>query len=175
MGNDSVIFFSGLDVAWPADNKRDRGTTLIRRILPAAPRARRLVIPYKFLSLVVITIIQHRSIVAGQDNNRILLKTKSFQCIENLPYAPVELGDGVTSKPHGTRPTESFSRESRDVDVIGGEIQEKRLIGVLLDEPYGMSSQRIRNSLILPKRSTSTFHVADTSDAIDYRHVMPMT
>lgn len=128
----------------------------------------------KFLSAVLITIIEHRTIVAGEDDKRVLVEAKLLQEARNLPHRPVELRDGVATKAHGALAAEALMREAGHVNVVGAKIHHKRFVGMTLDEVQGMGRNRVGNVLVLPQGLATALHVSDAANAVYHSHVVAM-
>ena len=71
----------------------------------------------------------------------------------------------------------AFFRAARHVDVVRGEHQEKRFLGLgaFLDVFNGLVRDHISVFLILPQGAFAAFHEADATDAVDDSLVVPVT
>ena len=76
----------------------------------------------KLLCLVLITVIHHRTIIAGQQYDGVIRNTQLIQGLHNLTHRPVELHDGISTHTHAALSTETLMRETRHVDIVGGKI-----------------------------------------------------
>ena len=124
---------------------------------------------------IIITIIYHRTIVTGQDNQCIFRQPQFVERFHNLAYRPIKLYNSISAYTHRVLSTEAVVRETRNMNVIGCKIHKERLIFMLFDEVNGMSSNRIGNIFIFPKSFTTAFHETDTTDTIHNRHIVSVT
>ena len=57
-----------------------------------------------FASLVLITVINHRTVVAGENKQGVIGNAQTIQCIHNLTNGPIQLKDYVTTGTETTLP-----------------------------------------------------------------------
>ena len=62
--------------------------------------------------------------------------------------------------------------KTRHVDIVGGKIEEERMIAVFLDEVDGVGSDGVGDVLVFPQCLTATLHITDSADAVHDRHIV---
>ena len=162
----------GLDPARPADDERDAGAALELAVLAAAIRAGRPVVAELLDGVVAIAVVDDRAVVAGEDDQRVPGQPVLVERLEHLADRPVELDDRVAPGAHPALADEPGVRHARDVDVVGGEVEEERPGLVPLDERDGLARERVGHGLVLPEGRLPPLHVADPADPVDDRHVV---
>ena len=73
-----------------------------------------------------VAVVDHRAVVAGEDHQRVVRQLESVERVEHLADAPVELCDRVAARAASARAGEPRVGHARDVDVVGGEVEEER-------------------------------------------------
>ena len=141
-------------------------------VLAAAEASCDAVVSDKLSGGIRVAVVQHRSVVAGEDDDGVVPYSGLLEGVENLTDAVVKLQDGLAPEAHRALAAESLVGHARHMHVVGGEIQEERPAAVLPDEFYGVGGNRVRDILILPQGLAAAFHVADAAYAVDHRIVM---
>ena len=57
-------------------------------------------IAYHFDSLILITVVQYGTVIAGQDNQGILRQSQFIQFFQELSHTPVSLQDDISARSH---------------------------------------------------------------------------
>ena len=110
-------------------------------VLPAAIWAGGFVRPELCDGTVFVAVIKHRAVVTGKDDERIAREPQAIERGKQLAYAPIELDDDIATRPHGGFANEALMRDARDVNVVGGEVEEERFAFILLDEVHSFASK----------------------------------
>ena len=162
----------GLIAPGPADDERHARAAFPDRILAAAERPGRLVVAELLDGEVLVAVVEHRAVVAGEDHQRVVGQLQAVERREQLADAPVELHDRVAAGPIVVLPTNRGVRHARHVDVVRGEVEEERLVLVPLDELDALAREGVGHVFVFPERGLAALHVADAADAVDDRHVV---
>ena len=141
-------------------------------LLPPRKRAGRFVSPKLFDRVVFVAVVDNRSVVARQNDQRIVGQAELIECFENLPGAPIEFRDRVAARAHLGCAAKTRMRHTRHVDIVRREIEKERLVAIVLDEVDGMLRKHIGDVLIVPAGRFAAGHVADAADAVDDRVVV---
>jgi hypothetical protein len=64
---------------------------------------------------------------------------------------------------------------SRNVRIVGGEVEEKWPALVSFDERHGLRREHVSHVFILPQRASSAGHESNSADAVDDRLIVPVT
>ena len=64
---------------------------------------------------IIISIIQHRAIITGQDDHGIFVNAQLFQFVQNLTNRPINLQDGITAQAQSAFSSEHGGRHARDM------------------------------------------------------------
>ena len=78
----------------PVDNERNSSATFVATVFSSTERARWIVTTRQFPSLVTITIIEHRTVVARDDDERVFVQSLLAQSRHHLSDGFIELLDG---------------------------------------------------------------------------------
>ena len=165
---------SGLHPARPRYDERHACTRFKVAVLTATQVAPRTMSAQQLHRLVGITIVYHRTIVACEDDKRIIGYPLAFQRIEHSPHGVVKLEDGIATRPHATLAHETGVWIARHMNIVRAQIKEEGPIGILFDELYRMVGDAIGNVLVLPACPMAALHVSDARYAIHNRLVVPM-
>src|SRR5205823_7841609 len=122
--------------------------------------------------IILVAVVQHRAIVAGENYQRVPDKLQAVECLEYFTGAPVELRNSVPAGSHAGLARKTRMGNARHVDVVRGEIEEERVALVALDELNRLPREVLGHVLVLPTRRFAAGHVADTADGVDNRHVV---
>ena len=136
-------------------------------VFAAAQTASGRVLAHEFLCLVLIAVVQHRTVVAGQYDDGVFHKSLLLQGAHYLAYAPVELYYGIAAQSHLAGAAESLMWESRHMHIVRGKVHEEGVLAVLLYEVYGMRGDAVRYVLVLPQGLASALHVTYAPDAVN--------
>lgn len=158
----------------PVDDKGYSGNGFEGAVLPAPERTPGAVVAQLLHCLIHISVIQHRTVVTGDHDQRVVIDSCLLQCTYDLTYRPVELNDGITAVPHAGGTPKPLVRVARHMDVVGAEIEEEGFLPVSLDEAHGMDGDAVSNRFILPERIAASRHVTDTGDAVHDALVVTM-
>ena len=126
----------------------------------------------EFFCAVGIAVVNHRTIVAREDDEGVLAQSGLFKGGHDLADSPVELHDGIAAQAHFVFTTETLVGEAWHVDIVGSEIHEEGFLLVLVDEVDGMGGDGVGDVLVFPKRFAAALHIADAADAVDDAHVV---
>ena len=84
--------------------------------------------------MVAIAVVDNRAIIAGEHEHGVLCEAEAVEGSHDFAYRPIQFQDRVTTGAHATLADEAGVRNAWDVDVVGGEIEEEGLAGVVLYE-----------------------------------------
>ena len=129
----------------------------------------------QFNGAVLIAIIQHGAIVAGQDDKGAFGQSLFAQSFGEASHRLVELQNGLAAQSHRALAAKAFVWHPRHMDVVRTEIEEEGMVGILVNKLHGMGCNRVGDVLIAPKCPAATSHIPDTPDAVDDTHVVAMT
>ena len=130
----------------------------------------------QLLRLVVIPIVQHGSVVAGDDQDGVACDAQTVELGSDGTHRLIEREDGFTAQPHRAPPAEALVWHARHMDIIGAEIHEEWTArrAALVHEAHGMGRDTVGYVLVAPQCPAPSFHIADAADAVDDAHVMPV-
>ena len=131
---DQRIGFAYLHITGPGNNKRHAGTPIVHTVFSPAQRTCWPVIATQLNRLVVITIIQHRTIITGKNHNRIFFQTTPIKRIEHLAHTPIHLGNRIAARTQSSTAHKSGMRQPRNMGLVERVIQEKGTIFIFLDK-----------------------------------------
>ena len=135
-------------------------------VFAAAQTASGRVLAHEFLCLVLIAVVQHRTVVAGQYDDCVFQQSLLLQGAYYLAHAPVELYYGIAAQSHLAGAAESLMWESGHVHVVGGKVHEEGFLVVLFYEVHGMRGDAVRYVLVFPQGLASALHVTYAPDAV---------
>src|SRR5262249_10318643 len=118
-------------------------------------------------SLILVAVIYNGTVVAAKDHQSLLIEFQFVQDLEDFSRGPVKLDNGITPRAHAGLSNKAPVRDARHVDIMSGEIEEKRSILVVFDEGHCLACDDVCHLLIYPARCLATRHEANTTDAID--------
>ena len=126
----------------------------------------------QLLGMVFVAVVQHRTVVAGQDNDRVVGQSLAAQGFSEPADRIVELQDSLSAQAHRTLAPKPLVRHTRHVDIVCTEIEEEGAAGVLMDKAHGMGRDGVGNVLIAPQGLAPTPHVADAPYTVHDAHVV---
>ena len=128
-----------------------------------------------FASLVLITVVNHRTVVAGENKQSVIGNAQTIQCIHNLTNGPVQLKDYVTTGTETTLSGKTRMRNARHMYILCTHVQEERFIGRRTDKVLRFFSDDIGNFLVIPQGRLTSRHPSDTRNTVDNGIVMSLT
>ena len=149
------------------DNERHTCTAFECAVLSATQAACRRVVAHKLFGLVNISVIEYRTVVAGEYNQCVIEQSLFFKGVDNFAYAPVELYNGIATQAHIALSAETRVGEARNVNIVGGKVHKERLVAVLLYEIHSVFGYAVGYVLVLPECCATAFHIAYASNAVD--------
>ena len=159
---------AGPDPAGPADQERHPRAPLEQAVLAPAERTGRPVAVEVADGPVRVAVVHHGAVVAGEHDERTVRELEPVERVEDLPDAPVQLLHDVAAHAASALPREPGVRDARDVDVVGGEVEEERPGRVPLDERDGLAGEDVGHVLVRPIARTFP-------PAMDPIRLMPLT
>ena len=120
-----------------------------------------------FDRIITIPIVDDRAVVAREQDQRIAGELQAVERREDLADGPIELCDGVATRPHGRRAHEARVRQARHVRIVQRKKEEERLRSLLLDEADRFARKDVSHVFVFPQRGLAAGHVADAADAVD--------
>ena len=93
--------------------------------------------------------VEHATVVAGEDDQRVVSQSVVFETRKNLTDDPVELVDEVTVKATLTRALKTLRRSKGVMDIGRRQIQKERFVFALLDPLDGILCERRSDLLII--------------------------
>ena len=171
-----------VDHLWPAHQEWRPRSAFEAGVLARAPGTVGVVVAQALVGVVGVAIVQHGSVVRGEDHERLFIEPSVVQVSEQLADAPVQLDHRVTPRTLPARPFEARVRQTRYVDVVGREHQEPRLALFVVafagrgggEELEGLAGEDVGHVLVHPASSLAAGHPADPRDAVDDRAVVPL-
>ena len=141
---DGVAATASRDFARPPREHRLAHPPLPRASLPAAKRTRA-----SFASMFIVPCQESRTVIAGKDNERIVVKVELAEGVKDATSAPVHLLDPVAKGPVGRLPGER--RAGMEGRVHGGvrEVEKEGLVLVHAAEAEGLVSVALHESGLL--------------------------
>ena len=121
-----------------------------------------------------VAVVIDRPVIAGEDHHRVLGEPPGLEGLHDRARRPVQLDHRVAAVAQLALALEARMGRAGHVDVLGGEEEEEGLLVVLIDEARGPLNEHIRHGLVIPQRGLAAGHVADASDAVDDRLVVPV-
>ena len=158
---------SRLDSARPPDDERNACAALEPAVFAASKGAGGLMAAELLCRVIAVAVVDDRAIVAREDDQRVRGETAFVEGREHLADGPVELDDRVAPGAHPALAGEPWVRHARDVDVVGGEVEEERPGLVPLDEP---TASRVKVSAM-----ASSFQRADSPPFMKPIRLIPST
>ena len=160
-------------VALPVNYERNVCTAVIEAVLSAACPASRVVRAEPLLGIIVITVIDDRAIVAGENHQCIVQQAFGIEIRQYLTYTPVRLHDGVTSRAEVSAAYETGMRSAGNVRLMEPVIEEERLVGALsVNEILHVPDEEVGHVLIDPSGLLAAPHETDAGDSVDNGVVM---
>ncbi len=172
MRHQYVRFLSARYALRPSDDRRHHRATLEGAVLVAAVRTCGAVTVEQFLGLVIIAVVKHRAVVAGEYHKSVVGYSELVKSAHDLAHRPVKLRYGVAPDTHRVLASEALVGETGHMHVVGAEIHEERFAGIAANEVYGVRCDRVGYVLVLPQRLAAARHVAYAAYAVDYGHVV---
>ena len=126
----------------------------------------------QFDGLVLVTVVEHWSVVGRIDDQGVLSEAVLFELGEDAAGLIVERHHGVTTR--AQRGLAGIARvvDARHMVLVRGVVEEERLVLVACDEAAGLVGEGVAHRLVVPERGLAALHPADAADAVDERHVM---
>ncbi|MCG3162087.1 MAG: hypothetical protein JMDDDDMK_03316 [Acidobacteria bacterium] len=159
----------------PPHDERHARSPLKIAVLAAAQWPGGFVAAELFDRVVFVAVVNHRAVVAGEDDQRVSRQLQTVERGEDFADEPVSLQDGVAARPHSAFARESRIRQARHVRIVRGEIKKEWFAFVPLDEGHGLARVKIGHVFIFPQRGLAAGHVADAADAVDDGHIVAVT
>ena len=105
----------------------DAGAALEHGVFSATVWPGGLVISQQLNRLVLVAVVEHGAIVGADHHQRVFREAEAVEGFHQLADAPVELHDAIAARAEAALAGEALVGSARDVDVVGGEAEEKRL------------------------------------------------
>ena len=118
----------------PAQHKRHTYSSVIHHRLPTAKRTCRTVFTNQLYCLVLISIIQHRTVIARQYYNRIFCQSQPVQFFQKLINTPISFENNISARPHTRLANKTFIRYSRHMRLMQAIIKKKRTLFIIYDK-----------------------------------------
>src|SRR5690606_13662132 len=128
----------------------------------------------KLNRLVLVAVIDNRTVVAGHNYKSISFYSQPFNSFHYLSHRPVKFKNDVAPRSHSTPAFKPAMRDPRDMDVVGCEVKEEWIIVVVFDKLNCLCSNHIGHILINPESRLPSCHVSDSAYAVYYGHVVPV-
>ena len=96
--------------------------------------------------------IEHRSVVTGEDHQRVAGHARLVEGRHDLPHDPIQLVDKIAIGAHLASASKSLSRREGMVNVGCREVREERRVLLFLNPPDGFPGQCRADFRILVKR-----------------------
>ena len=78
---------------YPAEQKCHVRSPVIRTVFPATESTGRLVLAQFFYCLILIAVVQHRTVITGENDNRIFCQSQRVQRIQESTATCLQSGD----------------------------------------------------------------------------------
>ena len=123
---------AGFDLRGPADDEGDAGAAFVNLVFPAAIGAGTVVALIDFfgrgvdLGAIVVAVVIDRTVVAGEDDEGVFGESVFVEGLEEFADGPVELRPSNRRGGRGRSCLGNGVRRARDVDVLGGVVEEER-------------------------------------------------
>ena len=98
---------------------------------------------------IAISIVDHRPIVAGENDERILGQTEPVERSHELADARVELLDHISANAAAARPREPRIRHPRHVGLMRGKVEKERFLLGTLEKLDRLPREDVRHVLIV--------------------------
>src|SRR5215217_4088897 len=95
---DERVGDAALDLARPVHDERDARPRLEVAVLAPAERTRRLVVAQLLHSRVAVAVVDDRTVVTGEDDDRAFGQARTIEGFHDLPDGPVGLHDRVPAR-----------------------------------------------------------------------------
>ena len=159
---------NGANVALPINEEGNACASLKETVLPSSVASVHVVLTNEFASLIVVSVVKYRTIVAGEDDDGVLQESFFFQLADDLPHTPVGFDDDIAPWSHGGRTYELAVGDARHVRFVKSVIEEEGLVGrLIVDERADTIEQVLSHILVTPQGRTSASHEADARNAVD--------
>ena len=103
-----------------------------------------------FPGLVLITVIQHRTIVAGQYDERILRQSQPVHLLQKLRHTPVGLQNHIAARTHARLACKTLVGHTRHVGLVQTIIQKERSVTMVTHKLHRFLQEQFSHFLILP-------------------------
>src|SRR5688572_5718871 len=124
---------------------------------------------------VLIPIVDDRSVVAGEYDERVIGELQAVERGQHLTNAPICLRDRIAAASETGRSEKPWMRHSRDVRVVERKHEEERLPLVLFQERHRLTRKDVGHVFVFPQCRLPPGHVPDSTHAVDDRLIVAMT
>ena len=128
----------------------------------------------QFKGLVLITIINDGTVVAGKDQNGIVGDVEAIQRVHNFTDGPVQLEDNVTTGAESAFSCKTRVGDTWHVYILRTHIQEERFFFMGSDELLRFMGDDVGYILVFPESGLAACHPTDAGDTVDNGIVMPL-
>src|SRR5207237_2888142 len=116
---------------------------IVIAVLAAPVNSSRLVYASFFRSLILVSVIEYRTVIARKHYDRIIVKLQPIEGVEDLACDPIQFQNRVTASAHFTLTRETSVRNARHMNVVGCEIEEKRSRFLPVEKCERFGSERV--------------------------------
>ena len=124
--------------------------------------------------IVYIAVVQHRTVIAAENHNCLLSQVQTVQSPHYGAYRSVEFQYRIATPALSALALKARVRHTRHVYVIRRQIQKERRILMPANKATRLTHKVVSDILILPQGRNPTTLIANATDAIHYRHIMPV-
>ena len=96
----------------------ERATRFVSTVFPTTVDTHRSMSVEKFVSLVLIAVVDNRTVIAGKDQDSVVCDVEAIQCVHDFTDSPVQLQDDVATSAESAFACETWVGDARYMYVL---------------------------------------------------------
>ena len=137
-------------MSFPVYEKGDVCSAVEEAVFSATASACGAVVAYFLDSFVVISVLEHGAVVAGEDNHGVVEDTLFLKMVDKLSDTPVGLNYSVAAGAHGGGAGKAFVGSARHVGLMQTVVEEEGRVGMCGDVVFHLSYEIVGHVFVAP-------------------------
>src|SRR5690625_5236665 len=154
-------FPSRYDHPWPPRDERDSCTRFNSTVFTTAATAKVVVITNLFIGVILISVIQNRSVIRRKENQGLVLQPSLLMTRHQRANLPVALRHHISARTKGCNTLKTFVYNPGHMNIDRVVVNKEGVVRIVIHKIDRFIHQDIGNILIPPKSRFPTFHITD--------------
>ena len=131
-------------------------------------------VPHFFKCFVCVSVVPDGTVVRTKHDEGVFFQALLFETLDDFSDAPVELDDDVSTVAHGRGSAKALVGNARNVQIMGSEEEEERVVLVFPDPFLGFFNPFVGQVLVPKAGGVATGVEPDPTDSIVDGGIVPM-